>query len=313
MEDKDSIFQVPPGHRSGFVAVVGEPNVGKSTLVNAYVGQKVAIISEKPQTTRHRLLGILTLPEAQIIFVDTPGIHTPQHKLGEYMVATAAHAVPDADLTIFMVDISSKPTPEDRQIVEMLGRYPQIPVILAMNKLDLVTTERAKRTARDYLSLRDFAEGVMLSATKGDNRAQLLEYVLAYLPEGPRYYPPDQVTDQPERVIAAELVREQVLRFTFQEVPHSVAVVVEEFKERRADLTYIEAIIYVEKDSQKGIVIGQGGRMLKRIGRAAREELENLLGHKVYLDLWVKVRKKWRRDERSLEELGYSLQRGRAG
>ena len=305
----DSIFRVPLGHRSGFVAVMGRPNVGKSTRVNAYVGQKVAIISEKPQTTRHRLLGILTLPEAQVIFVDTPGIHTPQHKLGEYMVATAAAAIPDADLAIFMVDISSQPTPEDRQIVELLGHYPQVPVILAMNKLDLVTPEEAERAAQDYLSLGSFAETVMLSATRGDNRAQLLEHILAHLPEGPRYYPPDQVTDQPERVIAAELVREQVLRFTFQEVPHSVAVMVEEFRERKADLTYIEATIYVEKDSQKGIVIGQGGRILKRIGQAAREELENLLGHKVYLALWVKVRKKWRHDERSLEELGYTFQR----
>ncbi len=309
MEDIDSVFQVPPGHRSGFVAVMGKPNVGKSTLVNAYVGQKIAIISEKPQTTRHRLLGILTLPEAQIIFVDTPGIHTPQHKLGEYMVATATGAVPDSDLAIFMVDISSQPTSEDRQIVELLGRYPQIPVILAMNKLDLVTPEEAERTAEDYLSLRGFAEAVMLSATRGDNRTQLLEHILAHLPEGPRYYPPDQITDQPERVIAAELVREQVLRFTFQEVPYSVAVMVEEFRERRADLIYIEATIYVEKDSQKGIIIGQGGRMLKRIGQAARGELENLLGHKVYLDLWVKVRRKWRRDDRSLEELGYTFQR----
>jgi len=308
VEDIDSIFQVPPGHRSGFVAVMGKPNVGKSTLVNAYVGQKVAIISEKPQTTRRRLLGILTLPEAQIIFVDTPGIHTPQHKLGEYMVAAATGAIPDADLAVLMVDISSQPTPEDKQIVELLGRYPQLPVILAMNKLDMVTPEEAERAAQDYLSLRDFAEAVMLSATRGDNRAQLLEHILVHLPEGPRYYPPDQVTDQPERVIAAELVREQVLRFTFQEVPHSVAVMVEEFRERRADLTYIEATIYVEKDSQKGIIIGQGGRVLKKIGQAARGELENLLGHKVYLDLWVKVRKKWRHDERSLQELGYSLQ-----
>ncbi len=314
MSDNALLFpdELPPDHRSGFVAVVGKPNVGKSTLMNVYLGQKIAIVSEKPQTTRNRLLGILTRPEAQVIFVDTPGIHSPLHKLGEFMVETAVRAIPDADLILFMVDVSTMPGGEDAQIAsiiaEKIGGEGGVPVILALNKVDLLASDQVETHRQAYLALGRFSEEVLISATRGDNRDELLDLIISYLPQGPRYYPEDQITDQQERFVAAELIREQALRYIHQEVPHAVAVVVEEFKERRPDLTYIGANIFVEKESQKGILIGEGGRMLKQIGRAARREIEGqLTGHKVYLELWVKVRKKWRRDEKELRRLGYAL------
>ena len=303
--------EVPPGHRSGFVAVIGKPNVGKSTLMNAYLGQKVAIVSEKPQTTRWRIRGILTRPDAQIIFVDTPGIHQPKHKLGEFMVETATRAIPDADVILFVVDVSEMPTAEDEQIARLIEKYGRAPVILALNKADLLPPERVIPHTDAYFKLVRHEDWMLVSATRGDNRDKLLDIIIAHLPEGPRYYPEDQITDQPVRTIAAELIREQVLHFTHQEVPHAVAVVVEDFKERSPNLTYISATIYVEKDSQKGIIIGKEGRMLKRIGQAARREIEALLGTQVYLDLWVKVRKKWRRREEELRRLGYALPKRR--
>jgi len=299
--------ELPEDHRSGFVAVLGKPNVGKSTLINAFVGQKIAIISSKPQTTRRRLRGILTLPRAQIIFIDTPGIHFPKHKLGEYMVETATRALKDTDLALFMVDISRLPTGEDEEIARLLQEYRPTPVILVLNKMDLLSPEKVILHTEAYLSLVEYEEWMMISATRGDNRDKLLELIIAYLPLGPQYYPPDQVTDQDLRFMAAELIREQALEHLHQEVPHSVAVVVEEFQERREDLAYISATIYVEKASQKGIVLGQEGEMLKRIGSAARKEIEALLGKRVYLELWVKVSKKWRRDEGALSRLGYIL------
>jgi GTP-binding protein Era len=299
--------ELPPDYRSGFVAVIGKPNVGKSTLMNVYVGQKIAIVSEKPQTTRRRIRGILTTDRYQIIFVDTPGIHKPLHKLGEYMVEAATRAIPDADVILFMVDVSEMPTDEDRQIAELLDVKARAPVILVLNKMDLLPPEKVQPHTDAYLSLVDHADWMMISATRGDNRDKLLGLIVEHLPLGPQYYPPDQVTDQTERAIAGELIREQALRYLRQEVPHAVEVAIEEWIERRPDLTYIEATVYVEKESQKGIIIGEGGRMLKQIGKAAREQLERLIGHKVYLDLWVKVRKKWRRDERALRQLGYVL------
>lgn len=299
--------ELPPDYRSGFVAVIGKPNVGKSTLVNVYVGQVIAIVSEKPQTTRRRILGILTTDRYQIIFVDTPGIHKPLHKLGEYMVETATRAIPDADVVLFMVDVSEMPTEEDRQIAELLTAKARVPVILVLNKMDLLPPEKVQPHTDAYFSLVNHADWMMISATRGDNREKLLDIIIEHLPLGPQYYPPDQVTDQTERAIAGELIREQALRYLRQEVPHSVEVVVEEWAERRADLTYVAATVYVEKESQKGIIIGGGGKMLKQIGQAARERLEQLLGHKVYLELWVKVRKHWRRDEAALRQLGYVL------
>jgi len=296
--------ELPPDHRSGFVAVVGRPNVGKSTLVNAYVGQKVAIVSEKPQTTRNRIRGILTRPDVQIVFVDTPGIHQPLHKLGEYMVKTAQHAVPDTDVVLFMVDVSVPPTEEDCIVARFLAKC-RSPVILMLNKMDRLPADKVEPHTEQYLALGHFEGWMMTCATRGDNLDKLLNMVIAQLPFGPRYYPEGQVTDLTERFIAAELVREQVLRLLHQEVPHAVAVVVEEFKERRPGLTYIAATVYVEKESQKGIVIGAKGKMLKQIGKAAREEIERMLDTKVFLELWVKVRRKWRRDDVALRHVGY--------
>jgi len=296
---------LPEDYRSGFVAVVGKPNVGKSTLINGYVGQKVAIVSPKPQTTRRRLRGILTLPEAQVVFVDTPGIHEPRHKLGEYMVETAARAIPDADVVLFVVDVSRPPGKEDRKLAGLMERLATSPCILVMNKVDLLSSDREQAARADYLALSNCPQSVMVSATEGDNRDQLLALIVQHLPVGPQFYPPEQITDQTVRFMAGELIREQILHHLHHEVPHWVAVVVQEFQERKENLTYIEATIYVAKDSQKGIVIGEGGKMLKRIGRTARQEIESLVGTKVYLDLWVKVRKQWPRHGAALHHLGF--------
>jgi GTP-binding protein Era len=297
---------LPDDHRAGFVSVVGRPNVGKSTLINAYLGQKVSIVSPKPQTTRRRLLGILTLEQAQVILVDTPGIHQPFHKLGEAMVKTALDAIPDADVLLWVVDASVPPTAEDRQIAALIAEHGRgIPLVLALNKSDLVSaSERADR-ARAYVDLVPPDAHTFLSATEGENRDEVLALVIALLPPGPRFYPKDQVTDQTERGIAAELIREQVLLHTHQEVPHSVDVIVDEFAVRSADMTYIHATVYVERTSQKGILLGRGGRMIKAISQAARTEIERLLDTRVYLDLWIKVRPKWRQDDQELRRLGY--------
>lgn len=302
----DDFEDVPPGHRSGFVAVVGRPNVGKSTLVNHFLGQKVAIVSPKPQTTRSRITGILTEEDAQVIFIDTPGLHRPFHTLGELMVDVAAQAIPDADVVLFVVDVSALPTDEDRWIADLLRQRTKKPIILVLNKMDLLPPDAVKRHTEAYWELMpDHAEWMMTVATEGINLDKLRDRIVEHLPEGPRYYPGHQITDQTERDIAAELVREQVLRFTHQEVPHSVAVVVEEFTEREHGVVYIAANIHVERDSQKGIIIGAKGRMLRKIGAAARQEIERMVGGRVYLDLWVKVSKNWRHDLVRIQQLGY--------
>lgn len=307
---------LPPDHRSGFVAVVGKPNVGKSTLMNAYLGQKIAIVSPKPQTTRNRLLGILTLErqrgdpvDAQIVFEDTPGIHRPHHKLGEYMVETAVSAIPDADLVLFLTDASQPPNEEDRDIAAILAERQDLPVLLVLNKSDLVPSEEVESRVEAYRELGAFDDWFLISALRGDNRDRLLVSIVEHLPPGPRYYPEEQVTDQQLRFMAAELIREQVLRYLHEEVPHSVAVIVQDFKERTEDLTYVSANIFVERDTQKGIILGRGGSMIKRIGAEARKEIEDLLGTRVYLELWVKVKKKWRKDEQELRRLGYTVPR----
>jgi len=243
--------------------------------------------------------------------VDTPGIHSPRHRLGEFMVEMAVRAIPDADVVVFLVDVSTLPRGEDVQIAELIKEKCRVPVLLALNKVDLVAPEDVQSHAEAYRALGDFADWMLISATRGDNRDELLELVVSHLPEGPCYYPEEQITDQQERFIAAELIREAVLRYTHQEIPHAVAVMVEEFKERGPEMTYIAANIFVEKGSQKGIVIGQGGRMLKRIGQEARREIEEMVGTRVYLELRVKVKKKWRRDEDELRRLGYALPRKR--
>ncbi|RME78482.1 MAG: GTPase Era [Chloroflexi bacterium] len=312
---------VPADHRSGFVAVIGRPNVGKSTLMNHYLGQKIAITSPKPQTTRNQLLGILTLPNedypdlppAQVIFIDTPGIHQPKHKLGEYLVETARRTILDADLVLWLVDATEPPTPEDRLVAEALqdaaaeaGRkhQPVPPVLLAINKIDAVAA-LPDGFEQPFLDLYPVEAWMPISATRGDNRRELLADILNRLPLGPRYYPADQVTDQHLRFMAGELIREAALQVLHQEVPHALAVIVNEFKERSENMTYINATLVVERESQKPIVIGQKGRTLKKIGQLARAEIENLVGTKVYLELWVKVRPKWRKKENDLYWLGY--------
>lgn len=299
-------YAVPEGHKSGFVAVIGRPNVGKSTLMNRYVGEKVAIVSSKPQTTRSRVLGILTREEFQIIFVDTPGIHRPFHRLGEIMVSTATNAIPDADVVLFLVDVSVPPHEEDRMIASMLEDRTTAPIILVFNKMDLLPPDKVDAHTKAYWGLAPFHDQWMMTiATEGTNLGELLERIIAALPEGPRYYPREYITDQTERDIASELIREQILRRTYQEVPHSIAVVVEEFEAREENVTYIAANVFVEKESQKGIIIGKKGRMIRQIGSDARRAIERMVGGQVYLDLWVKVRKGWRQDERELRRFGF--------
>ncbi|HHX65332.1 MAG TPA: GTPase Era [Chloroflexi bacterium] len=299
------IGEVGPDHRSGFVALVGKPNVGKSTLLNAWLGYRIAPVSPKPQTTRDRLLGILTREDAQVVFVDTPGIHEPRNKLGEYMVGEARRAIPDADVVVFMVDASEPPRRADEEVAAIVSGLRDVPVILTLNKTDLLTPEERQQRTEAYQSLGEFDETVLISALEGIHRDELLEHIISLLPLGPRFFPEDQITDAQERFVAAEMIREQALHLLEQEVPHALAVLVHEFAERPNDMIYISATLYTEKESQKGIVIGRKGAMLKRIGQEARVALEEFLGRKVFLELWVKVRKNWRRNEMFLRQLGY--------
>ena len=291
-------------HKSGFIAVIGRPNVGKSTLINQLIGQKIAIMSDKPQTTRSRILCILTQPDAQIVLLDTPGVHKPLSKLGEYMDRSITNTLKEVDAVFFVVDASEKPGPGERFIMERLEKTKK-PVILVLNKIDLVTRDALLPVIAAYSKDREFAAVVPISALDEENLDALLSEAKKHLPEGPAYYPEDMVTDQPERLIAAELVREKVLSLTRDEVPHSVAVDVDEMTTRNNGDVYIRATIYVERDSQKGIVIGHKGAMLKEIGRLARPDIEMMLGSKVYLELWVKVRKDWRNRDAILKSLGF--------
>lgn len=291
--------EATPVFRSGFVAVIGKPNVGKSTLVNHFVGRKVSIVSPRPQTTRRRILGILNRPDAQIVFVDTPGIHKPKYKLGERMVEAAVGALPDADLILFVVDASKMPSAEDKQIAELLRKEARAPIVLVLNKMDKLPPEKVKPNTEAYWQLvPNHADWMMTNAVKGHNCDKLLEIILKYLPENPPFFPQEQITDQPERLFAAEIIREKVLLNTYQEVPHGIGVAIERWEERPNGVLYIAATIYVERESHKGIVIGEGGRMLKKIGQRAREELELWLGRKIFLELWVKVREDWRNEPR---------------
>lgn len=291
------------GFRSGFAAVIGRPNAGKSTLLNHLLGQKVLIMSDKPQTTRNKIQCILTEERGQIIFLDTPGIHKPKHKLGEYMVGAARNSLRDVDVLVYVVDASEKYGSGEEYIIQLI-KEAGTPCILALNKIDLLTREQLIALVGQYAALADFRAVVPISARTGDNTDELLQVIFDHLEEGPLYYPEDEVTDQPERFIMAELIREKVLALTRDEVPHSIAVVVEEVEEKQT-LVKVRALIIVERDSQKGIIIGGGGRLLKEIGRLAREDMEKFLGSKVFLELWVKVKKDWRNRPQSLRELGY--------
>lgn len=291
-------------YKSGFVAVVGRPNVGKSTLLNQIIGQKIAIVSDTPQTTRNRILGILTLPDAQILFLDTPGIHKPQHKLGEYMVNSARSALREVDLILFVSDVTESVGPGERFILDML-KQEQTPVILVLNKVDLVAKDKLLPIISQYSAFRDFAAIVPVSALAGSNVDRLLSVIKDLLPEGPQYYAEDEVTDQPERVIAAEFIREKIFRLTREEIPHSTAVEVEEMKTRPNGDVFLRATIYVERESQKGIIIGAKGAMLKEIGQQARLDMENIFGSRFFVDLWVKVKNDWRNKEGSLRMFGY--------
>ena len=295
-------------YRCGFVTVVGKPNVGKSTLINLYVGHKIAIISEKPQTTRRTIRGILTRQDAQVIFEDTPGIHRPTHALGKFMVRAAVETIGEADVVVFMVDGSRLPSSEDEDIGEILHERAKGPLLLAMNKMDLLKREHVKEVTEAYWSLVNYSDWMRISATRGENTEKLLNMIVERLPPGPALFPDDDISDQPMQMLASELIREQVLRNTRQEIPHVVAVSIDDWEDRSATLTFIGASVWVEKDSQKGILIGERGAMLKKIGQAARKEVEAWLGHQVYLELTVKVREKWRRDERMLKELGYAVE-----
>lgn len=300
----------PEGFRSGFVAVAGRPNVGKSTLVNTLVGQKIAAVSPKPQTTRKRQLGILTLPDkGQIIFVDTPGIHKPLHELGRALNYEAREALEDADVVLFLVDGSGLPHPEDELVAQNIRELAGTkPVVLAMNKVDLVTDE--DRPAREtlYRQLYPEAHFLSISALTGEHLDALVDALLERLPEGPMYYDPDQLTDLTEREIAADLIREAALYHLHDEVPHALAVRIDEYKERGETGAYIAATLFVERESQKAIVIGKGGSMIKQIGITARQAIEAMTGRKVYLDLRVKVQKNWRNDPAFLRRFGFPVE-----
>jgi GTP-binding protein Era len=294
-------------HRAGYVAVMGRPNVGKSTLVNHLIGQKIAAVSPKPQTTRKSQLGILTIQSAQVIFVDTPGLHHPQHKLGEYMNQHALEIFKDADLILFIVDGSeTTPHEEDRILVNYLETMPvPPPVIMAINKMDKIEPNILSERRANYSALYPPAHSVLVSATRSDNLDHLLHEIIERLPEGARFYPEDQITDLYEREIAADLIRAACLLHLRNEVPHAIALRIDEYSQRSHGAVFIAATIFVERDSQKGIVIGSGGKMLKRIGSTARREIESMTGEQVYLQLRVKVHQNWRNDENELRRFGF--------
>jgi len=302
----DDLNELPADFKSGYVGIIGKPNVGKSTLLNALLGERLAIVTHKAQTTRDRILGIHTVPDqAQILFLDTPGVHQPKHSLGEYMVETASGVMEDADILLFLVDVTREPGAEDRQIGELLNELDdRPPVFLILAKRDLAEEPVLSERREAYETLAEFDEVLAVSSTTAENLDTLQELIIRYLPEGPMYYPAEQLTDIQERDIAAELIRKQLLIHLSQEVPHSVAVRVEDFADRE-DLLYIRAQIYVERESQKGIVIGRNGKRLKQIGRDARKEIQEFFGTQAYLDLWVKVRKNWRKHRRKMKWLGY--------
>ena len=290
--------------KSGYVAIVGKPNVGKSTLINDFLGCKLSIVTPKPQTTRKKIMGVLTKEGYQIVFYDTPGIMEPKYELQKYMVKEACEAIEDADVVLMMAEPFEPPAEKDKDFFEKLSHL-NIPVILAINKIDLVEKDSLIPILSAYDKRFKFAEIVPISALKGTNLDLMLNLVVKYLPEGEPFYPDDYMTDYNERFLASEIIREKVFESYGEEIPYSTTVEIEEFKEREAGKDFIKASIFVERDSQKGIIIGENGKAIKRVGVIAREEIEKQTGRKVYLELWVKVMEKWRKDKKKMYKLGY--------
>ncbi|MDV2581019.1 GTPase Era [Alkalibacillus haloalkaliphilus] len=290
---------------SGFIAIVGRPNVGKSTFMNRVIGEKIAIMSDKPQTTRNKIQGVLTTDDAQFIFIDTPGIHKPKHRLGDFMNRSAINTLNEVDVIMFMVNADEGYGKGDEFIIEKLKDVNN-PVVLVINKIDQVHPDQLLPIIDTYREKMDFNDIVPISALEGNNTDSLLSVLSEKLPEGPQYYPEDQITDHPERFIISELVREKVLHHTHEEIPHSIAVVIDSIRSRDdKDIIDVQATIIVERNSQKGIIIGKQGKMLKQVGSEAREDIEALLGSGVFLELWVKVQKDWRNRAFHLRDYGY--------
>ncbi|MBM7607047.1 GTP-binding protein Era [Lysinibacillus composti] len=299
-------MQENSNYKSGFISIIGRPNVGKSTFLNRVIGQKIAIMSDKPQTTRNKIQGVLTREQSQMIFIDTPGIHKPKHKLGEFMIKVSKNTLREVDVIMFMVNAEQGLGKGDEFILELLEGT-QTPVFLVVNKIDQIHPDEIVGIIDSYKSKYNFAEIIPISALQGNNVDNLLEVIEKYLPQGPQYYPADQVTDHPERFIISELIREKVLHLTREEIPHSIAVVIDRIKrdDENENMIRVQATIMVERDSQKGIVIGKRGALLKEVGSLARKDIELLLGSKVYLELWVKVQKDWRNKSTHLRDFGY--------
>ena len=290
--------------KSGFVAIVGRPNVGKSTFMNYVLGQKIAIMSDTAQTTRNKIQGIYTNQDCQIVFLDTPGIHKPKHELGNFMVESAYSALKEVDAVLFMVNVAEKRGPGDDFIIEKLKKI-KTPVFLVLNKIDLISPDELLDRVESYQETIPFAGIIPISVLQGNNVQELMTTLTNHLPEGPQYYPSDQITDHPEYFVVSELIREKILHLTKEEIPHSVAVTVDKMQKDEFDKVHVYANIIVERPTQKGIIIGKGGKLLKEIGVRARKDIEQLLGNKVYLELWVKVEKDWRKKKSHLQDFGY--------
>ncbi|WP_342432348.1 GTPase Era [Neobacillus sp. FSL H8-0543] len=293
-------------YKSGFISIIGRPNVGKSTFLNRVIGQKIAIMSDKPQTTRNKIQGVLTLNDTQMIFIDTPGIHKPKHKLGDFMMKVAQNTLKEVDLILFMINAEEGFGRGEEFIIEKFQTV-NTPIFLVINKIDQIHPDQLLPLIDAYKEKYSFKEIIPISALEGNNVDRLLEQIKKFLPEGPQYYPADQVTDHPERFIITELIREKALHLTREEIPHSLAVVLDKMERQKdKDVIHVMATVIVERDSQKGIVIGKQGSMLKEIGSRARVDIENLLGSKVFLELWVKVQKDWRNKMSQLRDFGFN-------